>query len=326
MILLALMACKPDTAAFTVTPTNTDTAIPTVGPADATTPSGYEQYTVEHLRARMYGGGKIEIVQGLAEQDDLAHYLIRYPSDGLTIYGFAIIPKSKGPHPVIIAIHGYVPRDTYANPNYDAGSLSQIARDGFIIIHPFLRNYAPSDDGENLFRVGMSVDVLNLIALVRSGNMPNELLSSAAQDRIGLWGYSMGGGIALRVLTVSEDVKAAVLYSSTSGDESKNAELLWRLSFDPIYQTEMLTLPEELKAISPVNFYRYITAPIQIFHGRADSTVPVMWAGETCAALEAAHVEVNCKYFAGEDHSFRSRVADEFLGMMLAFYRKHLAP
>ena len=47
-------------------------------------------------------------------------------------------------------------------------------------------------------------------------------LAKADPQPIGLWGHSMGGGIALRVLTVSDDVEAAVLYGAMSGDEALN--------------------------------------------------------------------------------------------------------
>jgi len=322
LIILALMACQPGVETPATLP-----AIANTKPLTSySTASSYEQYTIEYLRGRTYGGGQIEILDLLAETDVFTRYLISYPSDGLMIYGFANVPKGAGAYPVIIAIHGFVASDTYLQPDFGTDAFDLIAQNGYIVIHPYLRNYAPSDNGDNAFRVGMSVDVLNLIALVKSNHEPAELFSNAAQDQIGLWGYSMGGGIALRVLTISPDIKAAVLYSSISGDENKNLELFSQLSSEPNYESELLASPDELQKISPVNFYHYITAPIQLYHGTADSVVPVAWAEETCTALQNANVTVNCRYFTDEEHSFRRRVSDEFYGTMFDFYNKHLSP
>lgn len=304
-------------------PVPTPNSSPSIAP---TTSTPDEQYSIEYLRRRAYGGGEIETVQVLEENDSLTRYLVRYPSDNLTIYGYITVPKGVGPYPIIIAVHGLVPQDTYAKSGYDTDGLDRIARGGYIVMHPFLRTYFPSDGGDNLHRVGMAIDVLNLIALAKSESRPGEIFNNAAPDRIGLWGYSLGGSIVLRVLTVSPEVRAAVLYASMSGDERKNSELLWQLTSNTLYQIELAVPAEKLKTISPVNHYEDITAPVQLFHGTADSVVPFTWAQETCGLLTDAGVEVTCTYFDGEDHSFRSRVAEQFHAALFGFYEKYLAP
>src|SRR6266511_4197866 len=72
--------------AVVITPTSLPT--PTLAP--------YEQYTIPYLGKRTYGGGKIEVVEKLAESDTFTSYSICYPSDGLNIYGFKNIPKGNG--------------------------------------------------------------------------------------------------------------------------------------------------------------------------------------------------------------------------------------
>lgn len=286
---------------------------------------GYKQYTIDFLRGRTYGGGNIEVVEKLAETDLFTRYLIRYPSDGLNIYGFANIPKGAGPFPVIVALHGYIDPAIYQTLDYTTSALDYLTQTGYIVIHPNMRGYPPSDTGDNLFRVGMAVDVLNLLALIKSQSGPPELFA-AASDEIGLWAHSMGGSIALRVLTVSSDVKAAVLFSSLSGNESKNSVLLSQTSSDPIYQTELNAPRNVFKYISPMYYYQYITAPIQLHHGSVDQTVPVAWAEETCTAMKTAGVQIECIYYPTEDHTFRSRVAEQVTSAMLGFYQAHLSP
>lgn len=307
----------------TVSPTS---AVIVSTPTLQSTPSPYEPYTVDFLRSRTYGGGDIEVIETMEEFDTFTRYLIRYPSDGLTIYGFANVPKGEGPFPVIIAIHGFVEPAKYQTLDYTAESLDSIAQEGYVIIHPDLRNYPPSDNGDNLFRVGMAIDILNLIALVKSKAGPPELFDTALVNNIGLWGHSMGGEVALRVLTVSSDIKATLLYASMSGDESKNSQLLFNTYPDPTFQTELAVPSVILERISPMYYYANITSPIQLHHGTADTVVPVSWAEETCSAAVAAGVQIECIYYPDEGHTFRGRVIEQFWNAMIGFYQTYLSP
>jgi len=305
---------------------STPSPTPTLAPSATLTPAPYEQYTIEFLRGRMYGGGNIEVLETMEETDSFTRYLIRYPSDELNIYGFANVPKGEGPFPAIIAIHGFVDPATYETLDYTAPAIDRITQAGYIVIHPNLRNYPPSDNGDNLFRIGMTIDVLNLIALVKSEAGAAELFTTAIPENIGLLGHSLGGNIAMRVLIVSSDVKDTVLYATMSGDEMKNAQLLFDTSSDPTFQTELATSPAVIERISPMYYYSDITSPIQLHHGTADTTVPVAWAEETCNAVTAAGVQIECLYYLEEDHTFRRRVADEFYGAMFRFYEMYLSP
>lgn len=302
----------------------TSTVVPLTPSATSPVSSAYEPYTIEFLRNRTYGGGNIEITEIAEETDAFTRYFIRYPSDGLNIHGFVNIPKGEGPFAVIVAMHGYVDPVIYETLDYTTSAMDVIAQRGYIVFHPNLRGYPPSDNGDNSFRVGMAVDVLNLIALIKAEAGPSELFVTAAADRIGLWGHSMGGGIALRVLTVSSDIKAATLFASLSGDELKNAELL--LSSDPALQKELETSPAIMEYISPMYYYRNITAFVQLQHGSVDQVVPVAWAEETCSAMMAAGVQVECIYYPTEDHTFRRRVADQINSTLFGFYEAHLSP
>jgi len=302
------------------------TQVGAVNASSTLAPYPYGQYSIDLLRGRTYGGGDIEIVETMEANDSFTRYQIRYPSDGLNIYGFADVPKGTGPFPIIIVIHGLADPATYQTLDYTTPAADTIAQNGYIVIHPNLRGYPPSDNGDNLFRVGMAVDVLNLMALIKSESGPSELFANASPDAIGLWGHSMGGNIVLRVLTVSGDIKAAILYAPMSGDEIKNAEFLSHVSSDPAFQTELATSPAILERISPMYYYRDITSPIQLHQGTADQVLPIDWGKETCSAITEAGVKIECIYYPGARHTFRPRATEEFLEAAISFYGKYLSP
>ncbi len=326
LLLIACSALATPTALPTATIVlPTFTPVPTPTPLPTPTLKPYEQYTIDYLRKRTYGGGKIEILDKLAETDLYTSYSFRYPSDGLNIYGFVNIPKGTGPFPVIIPIHGYAPNGSPASFDPAADFSDIFAENQYIVLHPSLRNYPPSDSGDNLLRVGMTVDVMNLIALLKDkGNLPAEL-ASANPDLMGLWGNSLGGEIALRVLTISPDIKAAVLYSPMSGNVELNSRQLYKVIRDDQFQQDAQVPEEMMNQISPMYFYHYIKSAVQLHHGLDDTTAPISWAVETCSFLESAGVSVQCIYYPGAGHVFVRHDFEKVVASALEFYKLHLS-
>jgi dipeptidyl aminopeptidase/acylaminoacyl peptidase len=326
-ILLASCAPAPQpatsTPTFPVTPTFTSSPIPTATltalPTISPTPDPYFSWSIDYLRSRAYGGGQIEFLEVMSQNLYFTRYLMRYPSDGLTIYGFADIPNNEEAHPVIIALHGYIDPAIYNTLDYTTHYADAMASAGYIVLHPNLRGYLPSDSGDNLFRVGMAIDVLNLIALVQSGSSGTDLLRTALPDRIGLWGHSMGGGITTRVLTISDDVRAAVLYAAMSGDEQKNYEAIRQWSGQTRGLDEFNIPLEALSRISPMYFFQNISAAVSIHHGTADATVPLDWSVLTCDQLTSLGKSVECTYYQDMPHTFYGAGDEEFIQNTVQF-------
>lgn len=301
-------------------PTATFTPLPTLSP----TPDPYYAWSIDYLRSRGYGGGQIEFLEVMTQNLYFTRYLMRYPSDGLNIYGFADIPNDEGPHPVIIALHGYIDPAIYNTLDYTTHYADAIATAGYIVLHPNLRGYAPSDNGDNLFRVGMATDVLNLIALVQAQSGGADPLRTALPDRIGMWGHSMGGGITTRVLTVTDDVRAAVLYAAMSGDEQKNYEAIRQWSGQTRGLEELNIPVQALNRISPMYFFQNITAAVSIHHGAADALVPPDWSVLTCDQLTSLGKNVQCTYYQDMPHTFYGAGDEEFIQNTVQFFNQYL--
>jgi dipeptidyl aminopeptidase/acylaminoacyl peptidase len=325
---VASVPASTATLAFTDTPAVTATLLPTVTPTfvptASHTPDPYYPWSNAYLRSRSYGGGQIEFLEVMDHNAYFTRYLIRYPSDGLNIYGFANVPNDDQAHPVIIALHGYIDPAIYNTLDYTTHYADALAQAGYLVFHPNLRGYTPSEDGENLFRVGMAIDVLNLIALIKSGSGVTDQLKNANSDAIGMWGHSMGGGITTRVITVSEEVKAAVLYAAMSGDEAKNYAAIRQWSGQTRGLDELNVPIEALTAISPMYFFDNITAAVSIHHGKADALVPLDWSVTTCGQLQSLGKDVECQYYENMPHTFYGDGDQQFIQNTIQFFNEEL--
>ncbi len=357
----ATVAAAPTAEATTLPPTAMPTAAPTqpVAPAAAAspdapspdapspdapspdapspdapspTPDPYAELTIDALAARSYGGGLLEIVETLEQNDRFARYLIKYPSDGLTIYGFMNVPNEGSRFPVALVLHGYIDPDEYEVVPYTRRYADALAEAGYFVIHPNFRNYPPSDSGPDPFRIGYAIDVLNLIAIIRQQSQdPLGTLRRADADDINLWGHSMGGGVAQRVLTVNPApyLRAAVLYGSMSGDEAQNYGRIRGWTSDDRVRFELGASPAALAAISPATYFDRLEVAVAVHHSEADDVVPVAWSHALCGRLQALSAAGDipyapeCTFYDLQPHTFRGDGDLRFIAATIDFFDRH---
>jgi dipeptidyl aminopeptidase/acylaminoacyl peptidase len=198
-----------------------------------------------------------------------------------------------------------------------------LAEAGYFVIHPNFRNYPPSDSGDNEFRAGYAIDVLNLIALIRGhGGAPGPLAAADPGD-ISLWGHSMGGGVALRVLVVDEAIRAAALYGSMSGDEYLNYERIFEWTDGRLGQTILDIPPDDMERIAPIHHLDQITAAVSVHHGAADNQVPAAWSDDLCRRLRQAGKTVECFTYPGAPHYFGGTTDALFQQRVLDFFERY---
>jgi dipeptidyl aminopeptidase/acylaminoacyl peptidase len=286
----------------------------------------YSHLTIDALTARSYGGGQLQIVDTLEETELFTRYLITYPSDGLTVHGFMNVPHEGDRFPVALVLHGYIEPGEYDTLAYTQRYADHLAEAGYFVIHPNFRNYPPSDSGPNEFRTGYAIDTLNLIAILREQSQdPTGVLRRADADYIHLWGHSMGGGVALRVLTVLPEpyLRAAVLYGSMGGDEQRNYEKIRYWSWGQRGQFELNTPPEWVAQISPINYLDRVITPIAVHHSVTDEMVPVAWSQELCDLLAARALPHECFFYNNQPHTFRGYADDLFMERVVLFFQAH---
>jgi uncharacterized protein len=299
--------------ALTLAPSATPTQ--TLPPSATPTLDPYAGLYLDTLRARSYPSS-LEIGPVLAVTDAFTRSLITYTGDGLTLHGYINVPRGAGPFPVIIVNHGYLDPASYSTITYMARYTDPLAAAGFLVVHPDYRGYGTSDPGPNLFRVGYAIDVLHLIDAVKR-------LPMADPSAIGLFGHSMGGGISLRVATISADVRAVLLYGSMSGDEHANLERL--LAWTGQLDLPELSVPEDAVArLAPINALDNIEAAVSLHHGEADTVVPPAWTADLYQRLTALDKPVEYFSYPGQPHTFVAEGHTLLLERAVAFFQQHL--
>jgi dipeptidyl aminopeptidase/acylaminoacyl peptidase len=309
------------TATRTSAPTATQTSTPT---RTATpTPNPLEPYTVLGMRERAYPGGEIAIQWTYTRTNAYTRHYVTYPSDELTISGVLCVPHGDGPFPVVILNHGYIAPDEYWSGADTWYASAHLARAGYLTISPDFRGWGESDSGPNYFRTGLTIDALNLISALPS-------LVAADPERVGMWGHSMGGGVATRSIVIDKRVKAAVLYGPVSADDLEYGRR-WRFRVSPLNSDPLQNAYRRarydrafLARTSPINHFDLASAPVQIHVGESDSVTPPRWAEAIRDALLAEGVEIEYYTYPGQGHAFHGASWDLFMERVVRFYDQHL--
>lgn len=305
----------------TVTPTPTNTPTPTITPTP--TPHPMEPFTIEGLRERDYPGGTINIRSVLTTTTTFTRYYIDYPSDDLTITAIMQIPPGDGPFPVVVLNHGYIPQSRYWSGADTWRAAEYLNAHGYLTLASDFRTWGQSGSGDNFFRTGLLIDALNLVGSVAS-------IPQADPNRIGMWGHSMGGGVATKAVTIDPRIKAAVLYAPVSGYDPEvidrwgagirreTDERLVAAYADAVYS------PTFLERTSPINYLEFVTAPVQIHIGTADTSTPPEWSANLNEALTEASREVEYFVYQGQGHAFEGESWQLFMERVTDFFDRHL--
>ncbi|RDI96104.1 alpha/beta fold hydrolase [Meiothermus sp. QL-1] len=281
--------------------------------------------TIAQLAREPRGGGSLYVERVLERTPSFTRYLVRYPSEGLWMYGFMNVPNRPGRFPVVIVIHGYVNPATYRTLAYTTRYADELARAGFVVLHPNLRGHGLSQGqpDPSPWRIAYAREILDLAAIVRTQAGQGAL--EKALPHIGLMGHSMGGGIAQRVAVVDPSIRAVLLYGTMHGDDLKNAQRICHVFTGGARGcAEARNPPPNLAQVSPLYHYHRLRAMVQVHHGTQDPQTPYVWAQEICAALQKSGVDHRCFAYPGAGHTFQGAHRTLLMQRAVAFFRAAL--
>lgn len=225
------------------------------------------------------------------------------------ISGVLNVPTGKGPFPAVVLAHGYIDPAIYQRGQGMTRERGYLAARGYVALHVDYRNHAESDDDPQVMtrlRLGYSADVINAVKALRKSDVPVD------DDRVALFGRSMGGGVILKALVAEPGlVQAAAPWASVSSLEAQNFDQFIRPDAqDSSLASELENRfrlpgqnPKFWRQNSSRPYFDRITEPVLMVHGNFDDTCPPEWARATQRALVDADVDSQLEWY-DDGHAF----------------------
>jgi dipeptidyl aminopeptidase/acylaminoacyl peptidase len=291
---------------------------------------------MESFFSRSFGAAVLQNIQNLPTGNGTRTRIIEYTSDKNTIRALIEMPNRNVPAggwPVIVVAHGYIPPAQYTTKGSYRLVTGYYARGGFLVIKPDYRGHGKSEgalDKENrrrFYRTQLySIDVMNLIAAL-------DKIPEADTNNVFLYGHSMGGDIALRIIESVESVlpikiKAASLWAAVARPFPEN-NLYFLRKHDPSGAESNLHLIErELESyniadFSPMTHLDRIKIPLYVHHGTDDESVPFEWSVTLIEKLGEAGVDATFLRYEGENHNI-SKSFYSVLDRDMEFFKKFI--
>ncbi|HMQ68878.1 MAG TPA: prolyl oligopeptidase family serine peptidase [Ignavibacteria bacterium] len=226
---------------------------------------------------------------------------IIYESDGLKINGYLAYPKViSSKLPLIIWNRGGYRKDGRIDEFIARGMFGEIASWGYVVLASQYRE-------EEQFGGEDVNDVLNLIAL-------SDEIEFCDPELTGMEGWSRGGMMTYKVLTLTDKIKCAVIISGLS---DLNRSMENRPELKPVYEyyfgdDNETVFNTQMNERSAVNFAEKINkdTDILLIHGTDDNRVPHDDSEEMYKLLKKNGVHCELKLLSGGDHYLKSYRAE----------------
>lgn len=264
------------------------------------------EYSFPALRQKTYPARSIQIQKELeTKNQDVASYLFEAKLLDRNMSGQLLIPQTvTSETPVIVLLRGYVPPESYETGVGTRNAAFAFAQAGFITLSPDFFGYGTSDPEPTdswQARFEKPAAVIELIESIRTTGVPTRPDATALDlhrtNKIGIWGHSNGGQIALSTKVIMREPLPTTLwapvtapfpysvlyFSDETADEGRGVRL-WINQLDQDYDVRQFSFTQYLDGL---------TGPLQIQHGTNDDAALKYWSDEFIVKVESenAHRE-----------------------------------
>lgn len=227
--------------------------------------------------------------------------------DGLTLSGWFI--PHEATKKVVILLHGYpadkgniLPALSFLHKNFNL----------------FLFDFRYLGQSEGRYSTVGANEVKDLLAAIG-------FLKRKGLEEVGVWGFSMGGAVALMGVKESSAIKAVVSESSYASLAQMAPELfkIPLLRYPLGYLVGIwgkVFLGIDLRNVSPVDAVQNTTLPILVIHSSTDAVIPFAHARLLQQALES-NPRAEFWFHSGRAHG---QLGAEYQKRVANFFQRHL--
>lgn len=297
-------------------------------------PKPFDKYSFESLKKAHFNPSNITIeTNPITQESNFTSHIFYFKVEGRRVSGLMNIPNIQGKHPIIILIRGFVDPTQYTSGTGSKRVGEVLSQNGFITLAPDFFGYGESDTPvvdplEDRFQT-----YTTMLTLLKSIDNLNDSLAdttsnvSANTEKVGIWGHSNGGQIALSTLALSGGEYPTVLWNPVSKPFPYSI-----LYFTDEYEDHGKALRKivanfetdyDIEKYSPTNYYSWINAPIQLHQAADDSDVPLKWSDTLYESLNALKKDIDYLTYDGEDHHFSKGSWDTIVSKNIEFYKSH---
>jgi uncharacterized protein len=229
-------------------------------------------------------------------------------ADGLTLRGWHI-PSEKKTDKTLILLHGYP-----ADKGDILPAMAFLQKDFNLLLFDF--RYLGESDGS--YSTAGAKEVEDLLAAIR-------FLKTRAIAEVGVWGFSMGGAVALMAIERAPEIRAVVAESSYASLSEMALQLFQipLVNYPIAYLIGLwakLLLGIDVRDVSPAERIRNSGIPILITHSSADAVIPFSQAKLLQHAL--ANNPRAEFWFSGE--FAHGQLDADYQSRLRGFFQKHL--
>ena len=288
------------------------------------------KYTFENLKNTKFTASQITLGDKVSDTSQIFYFNIPEKVSGLMNF-----PDKPGTYPVIVMFRGYIPKETFKSGSGSQPSAKVLANNGFITLAPDFLGYGQSaSPSAQPFEERFQTVISALTLLASLENLNSTLGASYAGQikadltKVGIWGHSNGGAIALSALAISGLTYPTVLWAPVSKsfpysilyytDETDDQGKYLRAAladFEEDYTAE---------DFSPPRYFNWIKAPILVNQGLDDQEAPYWWTDELVKNLKSYGLEVKYFKYANADHNFLPSGWNQAITNTVNFFKAQL--
>lgn len=291
-----------------------------------------DKYAFANLKNSEFSASSIRLNRVLKENAQYISQIFYFDVGNKKVSGLLNIPKNTGVYPVIVMLRGFVPIENYKTGVGTKRAGEVFAQNGFIALAPDFLGFGESDNpSKNALeeRFETYTTVLTLLSSLKNLNIGLGASYSATlkadTSKVGIFGHSNGGQIALSVLEitgkdhptvlwapVSKPFPYSILYYTDEFDDHGKKLRSVLANFEKDYDVELY---------SPTNFLSWINAPLQIHQGEEDDAVPKKWSDELVEKLVQLEKDVSYFLYPSSDHNLMPNGWNLAIQRSMEFYR-----